>query len=422
MKSMKTKPTNTISKSGKGSLGFIFSVVLLDVMGLAILMPVQAYIVRQYSNDALMVAMIPVLYAAAQFFAAPLLGKLSDRYGRRPVLLISILGSALGYFLFGIGGALWMLFLSRLIDGFTAGNASTASAYVADVTPPQERARNFGFLGMAFGLGFILGPTLGGLLSQISLNAPAYAAGILSLLSAVVGFFILPESLPKEKRETKPLRLADLNPFASIFEMLRRPTVGGLLIAQCLFFFVFNGNNNMLPVFMIERFTAQPWQVAMLFATGGIVMAMMQGALVGPLVKRFADKDRPGEKPLAANSLVLQALAAIGVVAVPALWMLYPVAVLNSIGTGLVWPTLGALLANSVSSEEQGRVSGVSTALGSLMSIFGPLWAGTAYDRLAPVAPFWIGAIIFVLAGLLLTRVKVRAHESSRIDARALAD
>lgn len=410
---MKTK---TINKSGKGALGFIFSVVLLDVMGLGLLFPIQAYIVRQYSDEALMVAMIPVLYAAAQFFAAPLLGKLSDRFGRRPVILYSITAAAFGYFLFGIGGALWVLFLSRIIDGFGAGSASTAGAYVADVTSPQDRAKNYGLLGMAFGLGFILGPTLGGLLSQISLSAPAYAAGMLSLVAAVVGYFILPESLPKEKRETKPLRLADLNPFASIFDMLRRPAVGGLLITQCLFFFVFNGNNNMLPVFMIEKFTTQPWQVAVLFAVGGITMAIMQGGLVGPLSKRF------GEKSLAVNSLLLQALAAIGWVVVPTLWMMYPIAVINSMGTGLIWPTLGAMLANSVSSEEQGRVSGVSTALGSLMSIFGPLWAGTAYDRIAPVGPFWVGAIIFVLAGLILTRVKVSEHEHSHVDAHAMAD
>jgi MFS transporter, DHA1 family, tetracycline resistance protein len=220
-KNIKNNMVHAGPKAGKGALGFIFSVVLLDVIGLAILMPVQAYIVRQYSDEAIMVAMIPMLYAGAQFFAAPLLGKLSDRYGRRPVLLISILGSAFGYFLFGVGGALWVLFLSRLLDGFTAGNASTASAYIADVTPPQDRAKNYGFIGMAWGLGFILGPALDGLLSEISLNAPAYAAGILSLLSAVVGYFILPESLPKEKRESKPLRLADLNPFASVFELLR---------------------------------------------------------------------------------------------------------------------------------------------------------------------------------------------------------
>lgn len=413
---MKAMKTNTMNKSRKGALGFIFSVVLLDVIGLALLMPVQAYIVRQYSDEALMVAMIPVLYAGAQFFAAPLLGKLSDRYGRRPVLLISILGSAFGYFLFGVGGALWVLFLSRLIDGFTAGNASTAFAYVADVTPPQDRAKNLGFIGMAYGLGFVLGPTLGGLLSQISLSAPAYAAGVLSLLSAVVGFFILPESLPKEKRERTSLRLADVNPFGSIFEMLRRPTVGGLLVVQCLFFFVFNGNNNMLSVFMIEKFSIQPWQLAVLFAVGGLTMALMQGGLVGPLVKRF------GEKLLAVNSFLLQALAAVAWVSVPALWMIYPIAVINSTGTGLIWPTLGALLANSVSHEEQGKVSGVSTALGSLMSIFGPLFAGATYDHVAPVAPFWTGAVIFVLAALLLTRVRVFSHQISQTSARATAD
>jgi MFS transporter, DHA1 family, tetracycline resistance protein len=415
-KNIKTSNTNADRKAGKGVLGFIFSVVLLDVIGFALLMPVQAYIVRQYSDEALMVAMIPVLYAGAQFFAAPLLGKLSDRYGRRPVMLISILGSAIGYFLFGIGGALWVLFLSRLIDGFTAGNASTASAYVADVTPPQDRAKTYGFLGMAWGLGFVLGPTLGGLLSQISLNAPAYAAGCLSLLSVIVGYFILPESLPKEKRETQALRLADVNPFGSILELLRRPTVGGLLITQCLFFFVFNGNNSMLSVFLIEKFAVQPWQLAVLFAVGGISMAIMQGGLVGPLVQRFT------EKPLAIRSLLIQALAAVGLVSVPALWMLYPITVINSMGTGLIWPTLGALLANSVSHDEQGKVNGVSTALGSLMSVFGPLWAGMAYDHIAPAAPFWIGALVFVLAAFLLTGVMVQPHADNKINIHSIAD
>jgi MFS family permease len=172
----------------------------------------------------------------------------------------------------------------------------------------------------------------------------------------------------------------------------------------------------MLPVFMIEKFTAQPWQVAALFAVGGITMAVVQGALVGPLSKRF------GEKSLAANSLLLQALASLGWISVPVFWMLYPVGVINNLGTGLIWPTLGALLANSVSHEEQGKVSGVGTALGGLMSIFGPLWAGTAYDRIAPVAPFWIGAVIFVFAGLLLARLKVRAHLDSTASVHSLAD
>src|SRR5688572_25866902 len=223
------------SKANKAALGFIFAVILLDLVGLTILIPVQVYIVRQYSDDALMVTLMMVIYAAAQFFAAPLLGALSDRYGRRPVLLLSVLGSAFGYYLFGVGGALWVLLLSRLIDGITGGNLATASAYIADITPRHERAKSFALLGAAFGLGFILGPALGGLLSQISLTAPAYAAGTLSLLSAVVGFFVLPESLPREQRTSGPLRLAEVNPFALIGELLRRPVLNALLLIQCLF-------------------------------------------------------------------------------------------------------------------------------------------------------------------------------------------
>lgn len=404
------------ARRGPGALIFIFSVVLLDAMGMAILLPVQAYIVQQYNSQAVMVAMIPVLYGAAQFIAAPLLGKFSDRYGRRPVLLISILGSALGYFLFGLGGALWVLFLSRLVDGFTAGNASTAGAYIADVTPPEQRARNFGFIGMAYGLGFILGPTLGGALSQISLNAPAFAAAGLALLGACIGYFILPESLPQERRDRRPLRWADINPFSSIFEMLRRPTVGGLLVAQALFFFVFNGKNNMFPVYMIDRFAAQPWQTAALMAVGGVVMAIVQGGLVGPLVRRFS------EKPLAVASLVFQAVTNAGMVLIPQLWMMFPVMAINNLGTGLAWPTFGALLTNAVSAEEQGKVNGVSTALGSLMGICGPLFAGEAYDGIAPAAPFWIGALIFLLAAALLAALRTPALTSHLLQTSAPAD
>ncbi|HTP09774.1 MAG TPA: MFS transporter, partial [Anaerolineae bacterium] len=363
-----------------------------------------AYIVRQYSTEALMVSLLTVIYAAAQFFAAPLLGKLSDRVGRRPVLLISILGSAAGYFLFGIGGALWVLFLSRLIDGFTGGNISTASAYLADVTPPEKRAKNFGLLGMAFGLGFILGPTLGGLLSQISLSAPAYAAGLASLISAIVGFFLLPESLPQDKRETAPLQLGELNPFPVIWEMLRRPIVGPLLLVMCVFLFVFDGRNSILTVFLIDKFGVQPTQLAALFATGGLVMAIVQGGLIGPLVKRY------GEKQLGLSGLISQAIMSIGLYLAPAFWMLFPLNALTSGASGLIWPTLGALISNSVPQAELGKVNGVNTALGSLMSVCGPLWAGVMYDNVSSSAPFWMGAIILIVGCVMLLRLKIAAH------------
>jgi DHA1 family tetracycline resistance protein-like MFS transporter len=398
------------SKPAKGALAFIFVVALLDIIGLTILLPVQAYIVREYSSDALAVSMLTVIYAAAQFVCAPILGRLSDRYGRRPVLLISVLGSAFGYFLFGIGGALWVLFLSRLIDGITGGNISTATAYVADVTLPQDRAKNFALIGIAFGLGFVLGPALGGALSQISLAAPAYAAGTLSLLSAIVGFVVLPESLPRERRTAGVFTWREINPLAALFTMLRRPTLGLLLLVWCLFQFAFTGNNSIMALFMIDKFSALPVEIAILFVVGGVANAVVQGGLIGRLAPKF------GEQRLVLASLALQALGAIGIVIAPTFWLLYPIIVLSSAATALIWPTMGALTANQVPSHEQGQVAGVSAALGSLMSVFGPLWAGAVYDQFAPAAPYWSGAIVFVLAVLVLACVRVGgAHAGSAV-------
>jgi len=185
------------TQSTRRALGLIFFVMLMDIVGMTILFPVAPDIVQRYSADALAVTLLTVIYAGGQFFAAPALGKLSDRIGRRPVLLACVFGSAIGYFIFGAGGALWILFLSRLIDGITGGNISTASAYIIDVSPPEERARNLTLVGMAYGIGFIVGPAIGGMLSQLSLNAPAYLAGAVFLVSTALIYFLLPESLPE---------------------------------------------------------------------------------------------------------------------------------------------------------------------------------------------------------------------------------
>ena len=396
-------------KANRAALAFIFAVALLDMIGLSILIPIQAYVVRQYSDDALTVTLLTVIYAAAQFCAAPLLGTLSDRYGRRPVLLISVLGSALGYFMFGLGGALWVLFLSRLIDGLSGGNISTASAYIADVTPPQERAKSFALLGAAFGLGFILGPALAGPLSQISLSAPAYAAGALSLLSAAVGYFVLPESLPPERRVAARLSWQAINPLAPVVELLRRPALRALLLAHCLFNFVVMGYNTITPVLLIERFGVRPAGLAGLLAIVGVANVLVQALLVGRLAAWL------GERRLATVSLLFQALNLASVVVVPAFWMLFPISAIASGGAGPFRPALSALLANRVPAEEQGKLNGVSAALASLMSVFGPLWAGAMYDRLAPGAPFWIGAAILLATIALLARVRSSVNARSAV-------
>lgn len=403
-------PTN------RRALTVIFFIMLMDIIGLSILGPVAPYIVRRYSSDALMVTMLTVIYAGAVFFAAPALGKLSDRVGRRPVLLVSVFGSAVGYFIFGIGGALWVLFLSRLIDGITGGNLSTAMAYIADISKPEERGKNFALIGMAYGFGFILGPALGGVLGQLSLDAPLFVAGVVALISVALIYFLLPESLPLERRETSALRLRDLNPFAAIGDMARKPGLALLLGIGALFNFSFDGINSTLAVFTVDRFAAQPWQIGTLFVTVGLAMAVMQGSLVRRLMPVY------GEKRLGMVSILGNAAGDLLVFVAPFFWLLYPILLLQSMLGSFIFAAMSTLVANRVSAREQGQLAGVSTAIRGLTAALGPLWAGAAYDRVMPGAPLWIGALLFLVVGLLLLRVRDVERPGATAGSPAAAD
>ena len=370
--------------------------MLMDIVGLSILSPVAPYLVERYSSEALMVTMVTVLYAAAQFFAAPLMGKLGDRYGRRPVLLVSLVGQAVGYLLFGIGGSLWVMFLGRLVGGFTGGNLSTATAYIADVSKPQERSKNFTLIGMAWGLGLIVGPALGSVFGQLSLVAPAYAAAVLSMVNVLLGLFILPESLPRERRETMPIRGRDFNPLVAIADMARKPGLGWLLLVMGLFSFAFSGINSTATLFIIQKFNAQPWEVGVILMLGGAALAVVQFVLVQRLVPRF------GNRAVASGSLAGQAIAVVAICIAPALGWIYVLNALNNALSGFTFPTLTTLTADCVPHREVGLLMGVSTAVGSLMNIAGPLWAGTVYDAVMPGAPYWMGAVLFIAAALML--------------------
>ena len=389
------------SKTSGRALGLIFFIMLMDIIGLSILGPVAPYIVKRYSDDALMVTMLTVIYAGAMFFAAPVMGKISDRVGRRPVLILSVFGSAIGYFIFGIGGALWVLFLSRLIDGITGGNLSTAAAYIADVSKPEERAKNFTLIGMAYGLGFILGPALGGVLGQISLAAPLFAAGVVSLVSAGLVYFLLPESLPVEKRVTTPLRPRDFNPFVSIREMVRKPGIGLIVLVSALFNFAFDGINSTTGIFLVDKFAARPWALGLLFVTAGVATAVMQGTLVRTMIPKY------GDKRMALVALSGEGLGALLVLVTPIFWLLFPIFFLQSAVVSFIFSSMSTMAANRVSEHEQGQLAGVSAAVNGLVAALGPLWAGGVYDVVMPGAPFWMGAMVLGIACLLMLRVKV---------------
>jgi MFS transporter, DHA1 family, tetracycline resistance protein len=392
---MQTPSTTPIKK---GSLGLIFFIMLMDVIGITILGPVAPYIVQKYSSLALMVTMITIVYAAGQFFAAPFMGKLGDKFGRRPVLLLSILGQGIGYLIFGLGGNLWILLLARFIGGITGGNLSTATAYIADISKPEERTKNFALIGMAWSLGLILGPAAGGIFGQLSLSTPAYAAAGLSFLNVILGIFLLPESLPPEKRQVAPLRLRDVNPILAISDMARKPGLGWLLLVTSLFNFAFNGINNTSAVFYIFKFSAQLWQISALTMLAGVTLALTNSFLVPKLVKKFGDRSVGG------SSLVGQAFFNIVIFFTPIFW---PISLLTVVTSGLssfTFPTLTTLSADCVEHHEVGLLMGVSTGLGSLMNVFGPLWAGLIYDHVMPGSPFWMGAVILAIAGLMMIR------------------
>ena len=382
-------------KRPRAALGLIFAILLLDVVGLSMLYPVAPFIVLRYSDDALMVTLLTVIYAAAQFFAAPVLGRLGDILGRRPVLLISLLGSAIGYLVLGVSGALWLILLSRLIDGLTAGNQSVATAYIADVTTDESRAKDFTLVGMAWGVGLVVGPAVGAALGQWQIEAPAYLAAGLTLVSLLLSLFWLPESLPPEQREARRLRLGDFNPFGAILDFFSRRGLGSLMLVICLFNFGFQGISSTEPLFLIECFAAQPWQLWALLACAGVTLVLVQ-RLVGPLVARF------GEQRVARSSLLVLALGALAMCVMPGLWLVVPISVLRSSASGLVFPTTAVLMTARVARREQGTLLGVNTALASCMTVFGPLWAGAVYERVMPGAPYWMGAVLFALAGYLL--------------------
>jgi len=380
--------------ANKKALSLIFLIVVLDLMGAGILVPVIPYIVREFRTDAATVGLLSTSFSIAQFLASPVLGVLSDRYGRRPVLLLSILGTAFGYFLFGIGGSLTILFIARVIDGTTGGNISTAQSYIADVTPPEDRAKSFGLIGAAFGLGFIAGPALGGVLSHISLQAPAYAAGVLALGTCIAGYFVLPESLPAEQRRSAPFSAGDMNPFKLVATGLRRDGLRALMAAVFLINFAFSGLQSNFAVFTLVRFDLGPSDNAMLFSFLGVLAAFFQGYLIRRMIPRF------GENRLATWGLVISSIGFLFIAGSTLVWMLYAAIAVIALGNSFATPSLTGLVSKQVSAREQGFFLGVTQSVAAFTRVIGPVWAGLSFDWWGPPSPYWSGAV-FIAAGVV---------------------
>ncbi len=393
-------------KAHRTSLLFIFLTVFIDLLGVGIVLPLLPFYVKLIeetgtpwlaANHALIVGALTASYSLFQFLFAPVLGGLSDRFGRRPVLLLSLLGAAFSYVLFGLADSLRgfgaeavlvVLFVSRIIAGITGGSISAAQAYIADITPPEERARGMGLIGAAFGLGFMLGPAMGGLLSLVSLSAPAFVAAGLVFASVVFGYFRLPESLPAERRAQ---RLNSINPFKRLQAVIGLEAIRPLLLGTVMLNFAFAGLQSNFAVFANTRFGFGPTDIAFIFAFIGLVSVVMQGLLIRKLVSRF------GEPRLAVSGLTLMALSFALIAFIPAGWMLYPVTAILAIGTGMATPSLTSLISRRVSPQAQGSALGGVQSLNSLMMVIGPLFAGVMFDAFGATAPYLSG--LFVVTG-----------------------
>lgn len=404
---------NNTASPKRSPLIFIFLTVFIDLLGVGIVIPLLPYYIKIIeqadaawlgNNRALIVGALAASYSLFQFIFSPILGALSDRFGRRPVLLVSLLGTSISYVFFGVadqlvglgvGVFLGTLFFARIMAGITGASISTAQAYIADITPPQERAKGLGLLGAAFGMGFMLGPALGGLLSTISLALPAYVAAAITLANVIFGFFRLPESLPADQRSAA-ITAKSLNPLTRLGNVVGRSNIRPLLIGVLLLNLAFAGLQNSFAVYSDVRFGWGPTQNAFVFAFIGLMAVLMQGFFIRKLVPRF------GEARLAVTGLLLMAVGFAMTAVVPEAWMLFPTLGIIAIGSSMATPSLTSLISRRVSAREQGGVLGGVQAFNSLMMVAGPLLAGALFDLIAPSAPYFNGMLLISAGAIVL--------------------
>ncbi len=369
----------------------VFVTVFIDLLGFGIIIPLMPFYATHFGASAFQVGMLATSFSLMQFLFAPLWGRWSDVIGRRPIILIGLLGSAVSYLAFGLAHSLTLLFVSRCLAGIAGANIPTAQAYIADSTTPENRAKGMGMVGAAFGLGFIFGPALGGFLSQWGYQAPALFAAGLSLLNFLAALVLLPESLPPERRTTARRR-SRVEVFRHAIARPRLPTV---LAVFFLIVSAFASFESMFALYSQARFGFDSVTIGFLFAGVGVILAIVQGLLVGRVVRRL------GEHRLvpAAIALLAIGLALVWVAgSVPAL--AFASAVI-AVGMGFQSPSMLSVISQLSDPADQGAMLGVSQSLGSLGRIVGPLWGGFVFDRFGHAAPFASAALVMSVACVL---------------------
>jgi MFS transporter, DHA1 family, tetracycline resistance protein len=379
----------------KSSLVPIFLIVFIDLLGFGLILPLLPFYAESFGASSVMVGLLIASYSAMQFIGAPILGRLSDRWGRRPVLLISQLGTFTGFILLGFAASLPMLFLSRIIDGISGANLSTAQAYIADVTDEKNRAKSLGLIGAAFGLGFILGPAIGGWLSQYGYGVPAFVAAGLSAITLMLTYFMLPEP---EKKGTAARREFSLN---ALKRAVSNPIIGKLLAMIFTFSVAFAMFQTSFALFAKSRFGFAQQETGFVLAYVGVLSVIVQAVIIGRLVKKV------GEKQLAVISITALAIGLVLMGLVQSTLALILVMPILSFGGGATTPVLTSLLTKSVDRTEIGGILGVSTSVDSLSRIIAPI-LGNALLVLGDALPAFLGAAILIITLILALQVRGR--------------
>jgi DHA1 family tetracycline resistance protein-like MFS transporter len=395
-------------RSGKW---FVFVAVFIDMVGIGIAFPVLPILVGDYttSNTAQThwAIALSVTYALMQFLCAPLLGAISDRFGRRVILIAAIVGLGVHYILIATTASLWIMLFARILGGITGASFSVANAYLADITSPEERAKSFGLVGAAFGLGFICGPPLGGLLGAIDLHLPFYAAAGLSLLNALYGFFFVPESLPADRRGR--FSIAKANPLRALTALFRHQAVGSLVIVFALFALAHMAMIQNWSLFTHFRFGWGTFENGILLFFVGVLSTVVQGGLLGRLVKHF------GEERLALIAIGSNVLVQTAYGLAPAGWMMFPI-LFASFLIFTAGPSIMGVVSKSMGPTEQGVTLGAMQSINGLAAVIGPLVAGQILASVSSLPPsdVRVGAHFFFCAALNLAAFLLAWRRLSR--------
>lgn len=385
---------------------FIFITLLIDVTGFGIIIPVLPKLLMELVHGDLNEASwwggaLMVTYAAMQFIFAPIIGGLSDQYGRRPVLLASLFAFGLDFILLGIAPNIGWLFIGRLIAGITGASFSTATAYIADISEPEKRAQNFGLIGAAFGLGFVLGPVLGGFIGAISPRMPFFVAAGLSLINWLYGYFILPESLKPENR--RPFDIKRANPIGGIMRLKKYPTIIGLVMSLFLIYIAGHANQSSWTYITMEKFNWDEKMIGFSLGWVGLMVGLVQGGLSRIIIPKI------GEKKAIIIGLGFYTIGFILFAFANQSWMMFAFMCIFALG-GICGPSLQSLISNQVPPNEQGELQGTLASLVSLTSIVGPwlmnivifhYFSQKGTEHYFPGAPFLAGAILVLLSGIL---------------------